>query len=472
MNNKNITLSRRNFLKLAGLSAGGVALAGTGAIALMDEQPAIFEPNNGFWALAQPPANPPLAQNIQVDVAVIGGGYTGLSAACHLMKTNPRLNVAVLEARQVGHGASGRNGGMVLSQTVQEDMTIAKDEQTHLRTYNLTVNSMREMEKVVASTGVDAELKLDGYLYAILDEKDAADEAEYVADANALGMPLEFWDAKETRDALGTEMYHGAIFDPNGGSVHAMKLAHALKVAAEKAGARIYENSAVTQIQEGRQIALKANGYAVTANAIVLATNAYTSKLGYFKHQVMPVHAQCAVTPRLSEKQLQEMGWHSRLPFFDSRNFVYHLILTADNRVVIGGGSADYFFRNDLQYRGDLKAAGKIMLDELVKMYPSLRGIQFESVWDGLLGMSFDEIETVGVTGANKNIYYGLAYNGHGVNNSFLFGDVIASLYHGVRHDWQDTAYANYQLTHIPPEPFKWIGVQGIMKYYQMQDQA
>jgi glycine/D-amino acid oxidase-like deaminating enzyme len=456
---------------MAAITAGSVTAAGIGIPMLMGEKEAVFDPNDSYWAKEQPAANPPLQQDVQVDVAIIGGGYTGLSTAWHMAKTNPGLNIILLEARQVGHGASGRHGGMVLPQTGLETLEIAEDEETHKWTYDLTVDSMKSLKRLVDSTGIDCELKLDGYCYTILDEEDISDDQAYVEQVQKLGMPLEFWDEDRTADELGTEYYYGAIYDPNGGRVHAMKLVKALKYAAEQEGVRIFENSQVTDIEEGQEIRLTVGNHTVRAKAIVIATNGYTSKLGYFKCQVIPVHAQCAVTPRLSEKQLVRMGWESGLPFFDSRNFLYHLVLTADNRIVIGGGSAEYLFRNDLHYSGDLNKIGAMMLDELVRIYPTLEGIQFEQVWGGILGMSYDGVDSVGVTGKFKNIYYGLAYSGHGVNSSFMFGNIISSMYNGMSHGWEKTAYANHKLSFIPPEPFKWFGVQGVMKYYQWLDQ-
>ena len=468
--NKN--LSRRNFLKVAAITAGGAVSVGLGLPLLAGEKEAIFDPNDSYWAQEQPPANPPLRKDITADVAIIGGGYTGLAAAWHLKQFGPDLDIVVLEAQQVGHGASGRNGGMVLSQTGVESLEIAYDDETHKWTYDLTVKSMRELQSLVEATGIDCELRLDGYCYAILDYEELPYYEDYVKKARKMGIPVEFWDEERVTRELGAQIYAGAVFDPNGGQVHAMKLVRALKQAAEDAGARIYEHSPVTAIQEGEIIRLQVGeaNSTVSAGAIVLATNAYTSKLGYFKRQVMPLHAQCAVTPPLTARQLAGMGWQSRLPFYDSRYFLYHLVLTDDNRIVMGGGSAEYMFGNDLHYRGDLARIADLMRNELVGMYPALQGIRFEHVWDGVLGVTYDEIEAAGVMGEHENIYYGLAYNGHGVNSSFMFGSVIAHLYHGEEHGWEYTAYYDYPLKRVPPEPYQWLGVQGMMGYYQWLD--
>lgn len=464
-------MSRRDFLKICVITGGSVAIAGIGIPVLIGEKEAVFDPNDSYWAKEQPVANPSLQEDIQVDVAIIGGGYTGLSTAWHMAKTNPGLNIALFEARQVGHGASGRNGGMVLPQTGLETMQIAYDEETHRWTYNLTVGSMKSLKNLVDSTGIDCELKLDGYCYTILDEEDIPYYKAYVEQVRKLGMPLEFWDEDRAADELGARRYYGAVYDPNGGRVHAMKLVKALKYAAEQENVKIYENSQVTNIEEGQEMRLAVGKHMVQAKAIVIATNGYTSKLGYFKHQIAPVHTQCAVTPPLSEKQLTQMGWKSGLPFYDSRNLLYHLVLTADNRIVIGGGNAEYFYRNDLHYHGDLTKIGDILLDELIRIYPTLQGIQFEQVWNGILGASYDEVEAVGVTGKFKNMYYGLLYNGHGINSAFMFGNIISGMYNGVSRGWKETACADCKPSFIPPEPFKWFGAQGMMRYYQWLDQ-
>jgi len=442
---------------------------------LIGEKEVVFEKNDSFWAKEMKPANAPLNKNIEVDVAIIGGGYTGLSAAYHLMKYNPDLKVVVLEAKQVGSGASGRHGGMVLPQPPTESFEIAYKEKIHRKTYELTSRNMKAMRKMCEESGIECDLKLDGFVHAIIDEEDIPYYKEYVVEANDLGLPLEFWDAEKTEEMLGTEYYAASVYDPNGGSVHAIKLINALKIMVEKAGAVIYENSKVNDISEGKIIVLKVGdgNHEVKAKDIVLATNAFTSKLGYFNYSVMPVHAQTAVTEPLTNEQLESISWESRLPFYDSKNYLFHMVLRDDNRIVIGGGDADYYFRGDLQYKGDIQKIYELTINELVKVYPSLKGIKLEYIWDGLLGMTSDEIPKVGVTGKHNNIYYGLAYNGQGVNMSFMFGDVIASVYSGKTHGWEDTPYYSYSSgiqSVIPPEPYRWIGAKTLMEYYKRQD--
>jgi len=464
--------TRKDFLKKAALTAAGAAAIGVALPLIADETKAEFDPNNSYWAKEQPEVNPPLKTDITADVVIIGGGYTGLSAAWHLANENPGLVIVVLEAHHTGHGASGRNGGMVLPQIGAESFEIAYDMETHKWTYDLTVDSMKRLRKLIKSTGVDCGLEMNGYCHTIFEKEDLSYYEDYVKKAHNAGIPVELWDEKKTEAEFGTDIYYGAVYDPKGGHVHAMKMVKALKKAAEDAGVIIYENTPVISIDEGVNIRLKAGeNKLVTARAIVLATNGYTSKLGgYFKHRVMPMHAQCAATSPLTKKQMDDIAWESRLPFYDSRNMLYHLVLTEENRIVIGGGNAEYFFGNNLHYKGDIKKIENLMMNELITMYPALKGIKFENIWNGILGMSFEEIEGVGVTGKHNNIYYGLAYNGHGINTSFMFGNIIASLYSHKKHGWSETAYYNTPLKRMPPEPYKWIGVQFMLGYYRWLD--
>ncbi len=463
--------SRRTFLKMAALSAGAAGVAGLGA-GLLGETGMDFEPNNSYWTREKPHPCAPLDGDLDVDVAVIGAGYTGLSAAWHLAQSLPGSDVVVLEARQPGHGASGRHGGMVLPMFSAESFEICSDPTTHGQLYAITVNGMRALERLVNATGVECDLQLDGYIHAILDEEDMDYYRPYVTQARQVGIPLELLDEAEVAEELGSELYAGGVYDPGGGSVHAMKLVNALTTAVKKAGVRIFGDSPVFGVEEGETITVRvgAAGRTVRARSLVLATNAYTTKLGYFASGIVPIHVQTAVTPPLDRKRLSATGWKSRLPFYDSRNALFHLVLTPDNRIVIGGGSAEYFFGNGWRYKGDLPAIARMLQAELVLMYPGLAGLGFDYVWDGMIGVTRDDTPAVGVTGRHRNIYYGLACNGQGVNLAFVFGEVIAALHQKRPHPWLETPYASHTLPYIPPEPLRWIGVQAAMRYYDWQD--
>jgi gamma-glutamylputrescine oxidase len=464
--------NRRAFLKKAALAGAGVA---AGAVALNELSPRIwreetyFEPNHSYWSRTQVPPNPPLSENIDADVAIIGGGFTGLSTAYFIRKNSPAKSVVVLEAMGCGNGASGRNGAMLLNMTADRYMNMSGDPPMDKKIYDLTSANIRFLNSLVATAGIDFEIETHGSLQVLNTESDVADCQAYVTKARALGIPVEHWDQEQTAAAVGTTVYQGSFYDPNSGQLHPMKLVHALKSLTESSGATIYENTVVTHIEEGRRHVISTlSGHTIRAKSLVLATNAYSSRLGYFRSSIIPIHNYVGITKQLSDATLAEIGWHKRIPFSDSRTLVHYLGLTRDNRIHIGGGISDYSFNDGLREEPGSEARFAGLQQELVRIFPGLAGISFETTWSGLVDCSVDFSPSVGRTGKFKNIYYGLGYSGHGVNLTSLFGRIIADLERGATESWKDFPFVNHGLLYLPNEPFRWLGAQASMAYYHL----
>jgi len=201
---------------------------------------------------------------------------------------------------------------------------------------------------------------------------------------------------------------------------------------------------------------------------LVLATNAYTSRLGYFRSSIAPIHNYVGITPRLPEATIAQIGWRKRVPFSDSRTLVHYLGLTRDNRIHIGGGISDYSFNDGVRDVPDSYSRFAGLQQELARIFPALKGVSFETAWSGLVDCSLDFSPSVGRTGKFHNIYYGLGYSGHGVNMTSLFGRIIADLERGADEDWKDFPFVNHRLFYLPNEPFRWLGVQASMAYYRL----
>lgn len=464
-------LHRRSFLRSAAL--GGIGALG-GVVALDEAAPHIwraetdFEPNHSYWAKSAASVSPALTQNLKVDVAVVGGGFTGLSTAYYIRKNSPAKQVVVLEAMSCGNGASGRNGAMVLNMTADRYMHFSSDPAMDKRIYDLTSANIHALGGLAAGAGIDCELDINGSLQVLNTASDVADCKAYVERARGLGMPVEYWDKEQTAAAIGTLRYEGAFHDPNSGQVQPMKLVHLLKTIAERAAATIFENTAVSHIEEGEVHQVQtANGYTVRAKSLVLATNAYSSRLGYFRSGVVPIHNFVGITPPLSDEMLSRIGWRKRMPFSDSRTLVHYLGLTRENRIHIGGGAADYSFNDGMSDRPDREVRFAELQRDLARIFPGLAGMAFETTWSGLVDCSIDFSPSVGCIGQFKNIYYGIGYSGHGVNLTSLFGRIIADMERGADQAWKDLPMVNHSLLYIPNEPFRWAGVQAAMAYYR-----
>ncbi|MFI4889914.1 MAG: NAD(P)/FAD-dependent oxidoreductase [Steroidobacterales bacterium] len=466
--------SRRRFLKTAALGGGGVLLGAGGLNALSPwlwRNPLALEPNRSFWLRSQPPQNPKLARDLTVDVAVIGGGLTGLSSAFFIRSLSPHKSVAVLEARGCGNGASGRNGAMVLTMTADRYLNFSSSPALDKDIYDLTAGNIRSLSRLSARTGVDCELEITGALQVFDNTADAQAASRYVQRARSLGMPVELWDSRRTADAIGSEAYEGAYYDPNGGHVHPMKLVHAFKFAAESAGASIYENTMVGHIEEGRvHVVHTLDGHTLRARSLVLASNAFTPNLGFFRNSVLPVREYVAMTRPLSVQELDELGWRSRAPFNDSRTEVYYFGLTNDGRIHIGGGRPRYGFNNAPANPTAAAAQSAQLKRELVRVFAKLAGIEFEADWDGVVDWSLDESPSVGYTGRYNNIFYGLGYSGHGVNLTSVFGRIIADLEAGRGDAWIRYPFVNAHFDYVPNEPFRWLAAKAGMAWYELTE--
>ena len=469
-------LGKRLLRNSAKAAAGMVAatMAATAVTHVFLKEKLVFDSNSSLWAKDQPPKNPSLADDIDVDVAIIGGGYTGLSSAYHLKTLLPEKSVVVLEATGVGHGGSGRNGGMLLTQPSNEYMQIVHP-QTHKLTYDVTAQCVKEIGELMTAHGLGSGIRFEGSLLTNTTATGARRSKAYAEKAAVIEIPITYWDRERITHELGTEVYYGGLYDPQAAEVNPMKMVHALKKSAEKAGVIVYEDSPVLEVKEGPVIQLTVadkdrRPHRVQAKAVVLATNAYSSKLGYFRQQVFTAHTEMAATPPLDEGVFQTIGWDNRVPFHDDQIYLYHVGSTADNRITIGAGNAEYFFNNNLIYKKDLNRRRSALYDELVRIYPGLAGVEFDSEWSGVLSLSFDMSPSVGITGKHNNVYYGIGYAGHGVCLAYLFGKIIADLYAGEGGKWEEMPFFQGRFLPIPPEPLKWLSVKAYMAYLRLID--
>jgi glycine/D-amino acid oxidase-like deaminating enzyme len=407
----------------------------------------VYDENSSYWSQFLPAINSSLDSNIEVDVAVIGGGFTGLSAAYHIKKSNPALKVILLEAKRIGNGASGRNGGLVLAMTYSEGgFYMGENKEYHKEIYDITVQSMKHIKQLTESSGINPGYILNGQCLGIFNPDNIECSRNYVIAAQKLGMPIEYWEKEKAISMLGAPDLLGAVYDPNGGMVNPGLLVASLKKLAEDAGVIIYENSPVRGYTEGEIITLpvvvKNKTFEVKAKNIVIAANAYAAAtLGFLKHDIVPCHTQVAVTEPLTEKQIEQIGWKNNISWYDDQfvgkdaDATFHMIITKDRRIVIGGGSVEYNYDDGLLYPGNLKKIEAQISKRLVQLYPSLKGIKIEKTWDGIICETKSKGERIGITGKNKNIYYALGYNGgQGVNVAFLFGELVSKLYNGEKH--------------------------------------
>jgi gamma-glutamylputrescine oxidase len=458
-------ISRRTVIKT--LAAGGVGV-GVNAAApyVIPEQPG-FAVNTSYWSLALADKNPAPSADVECDIAIIGGGYTGLSTAFYARALLPSARVVVLEAERCGNGASGRNGAMLMNLTSDSYLDTDQDAALFGRLYRLTLENIQRIDALSKRFGIDCDLELNGTLVAGENKSDADQFAAVAAAAKHRGVPMELWNADQVRGAVGTRAYTCGLYEPNSGQLHPGKLVRLWKTAAQSSGALIYEGSIVRHIEPGERLRLQLDdGRTVRAGKLVLAANAYGSKLGYLRNAVVPIINHVAITEPVSAELLTRCGWRRRVPFCDNRINLTYLGLTRDGRIHIGGGTEQYQFNNGVR-PPDTEVAVARLRREFERLFPELTQVSFERNWWGLVDMSIDQTPAVGRLGSHENIYFAVGLSGQGINLSSVLGRILADLIAGNGAQWSWFPYLNRMPPYIPNEPLRWLGVRAVLAFTQ-----
>jgi glycine/D-amino acid oxidase-like deaminating enzyme len=424
-------------------------------------RPDATDENRACWLDEAPPYAPlpPLRDSATADVAVIGGGFTGVSTAWHLSRRFPQRRIVLLEARALANGASGRNGGQALNWI----NGVETDEPAYAsRIYGVTCRGIDLIAELVDRYRLDAGFERRGCLEVYTSTRTAEAAHARVERLRRVGIPLEWLSAA----ASGVHGAHGAVRDPTAGRVNGVALLRALRPTLLEQGVAVYEQTPVLAIDEGATIRLRTPHGEVRAAAIVLATNAYTPALGYFRHGILPLHSHVVATAPLSDAVWSALGWSAHHGFADDLDRIAYGCRTAGGRLVFGGGGNDAY---TYQYRGDPvfvptaprgARAFAAIERHLSHYFPAAAHAPIAHRWTGTLAMTLDRVCSMGVRGEHRNVYYALGYSGHGVALAMLAGRVLCDLYGGDHDPWRDLPFYQKPLPRLPPEPLRWIGYQ------------
>jgi len=403
----------------------------------------------------------PLKQNITADLTIIGGGFTGISAAYHFSEQYPEKRVVVLEAKQLANGASGRNGGMMLNWIT--GVTDDSDEMTK-RIYDATNAGIDMIVEIIKKHDLKVSYRRDGSMTVFTDPERAQAAKKHVDHLNSIGIPMQFVEGDEIPIQL--QGVYGAAIDPNEGQLVGVQFIRELKPVLMERGVEFYEYTPVLNVREGRHIILETPHADVISKAIVLATNAYTGKLGYFRKAIFPLHSHVFATAPLSKTQQDIIQWGEVSSYADDLDRISYVSMTNEGNLVFGGGSNesyDYLYNNKTAYPGTPAMAAhafRAMEETFYTYSPKAKGIPITHRWTGTLAVSLNRLPAVGVTGKHKNIYYGLGYSGHGLTLANLAGKIITDIYSGDDEEWRKLPIYNADFAPLPLEPFRWIGYQ------------
>ncbi len=370
-----------------------------------------------WWREAPPASLPAAAMPTEVDVVIVGGGYTGMMAAIRLAWRG--RSVAVLEKETFGWGASGRNGGMVHPGfKVDPGTLLSRWGERGRQLYRASLDAVALVEQTVDRYGIRCDYTRSGHLYlAYRPEHVAHLEAETRIVAGDLGVTARMIPREALPGEIGSTAYHGAmLFQPSGGLHPAKYLAGLVRVARD-AGAHLYDHLAATRLEgTARGFDVETARGIIRCRDVLLATNGYTDRLlPSLRRRVIPVGSYIISTEPLPEDQAREIIPNRRM-LFDSKNFLYYWRLSPDGRRMLFGGRASFAPTSIPKARDWLYAA-------MTRVHPQLAGVKVEHAWGGQLGFTFDRMPHIGRMGG---ITYALGYCGTGVAMSTYFGQLAA----------------------------------------------
>lgn len=408
-------------------------------------------------------AYPPLDGDIDVDIAVVGGGFTGIASAVELAERG--FSVAVCEASRIGWGATGRNGGQVTGSLSGDEAmlqqlrrTQGKDAEDFI--WHLRWEGHNIIKERIARYAIECDLKT-GHLQTAWKEQDIPEYQAMVELAHSYGLGEDVaWLSKEQVHAiLDTPLYHGGVHNKRNMHLHSLNLCLGEARAAASLGVKIFEQTKVLDIKGGRKPALKTATGTIRAKKIILAGNAYHRLARkHLKGLLFPAVLGNMTTEPLGDELAQKIN-PKDLAVYDSRMVLDYYRLTADNRLMFGGGT---------NYSGrDIQDVAKTLMPSLAATFPALKNTRIDYAWTGTAGIVLNRIPLVGKF--ENNVYYAQGYSGHGIATSHIMAEVLAEALTGTLEKFD--VFSEFTHQRVPGAQVFGNGMLALgMWYYQFKD--
>jgi glycine/D-amino acid oxidase-like deaminating enzyme len=396
--------------------------------------------------------------HLQADLAIVGGGYSGLWTALLAKERDPQREVVVVEGNRVAWAASGRNGGFCassLTHGLANGVGRWPDEMPMLE--RLGVANLDEIEATVHRYDIDCEFERTGDVLVATQQHQLEWLAEEAALAERFGQSAQLLDAGEMRREVDSPTFLGGVwFRDTTALLHPAKLADGLARACEQAGVQIFERSTVTGLQRSSAgVRLRTAAGTITANRVALATNAFPPLLRRIRAYVVPVYDYALTTEPLSDSQLAAIGWRNRQGLSDSGNQFHYYRLTRDNRILWGGYDAVYHYGNRVHPSLHQRPQTfELLAEHFFDTFPQLEGISFTHRWGGVIDTS-SRISVFFGTALGGAVAYAAGYTGLGVAATRFGAQVMLDLLDGRDTDRTRLSMVRWKPVPFPPEPLR-----------------
>lgn len=425
-----------------------------------------------------PDSNPTLVRNVSCDLCVVGGGYTGLWTAVLAKERNPDRDVVVIERREVGSAASGRNGGFCDASLTHGYANAKARWPDELRVLKaLGSANLDEIERAIERYDIACDFRRSGAIdVATFDDPDVYhhDLAAGYEEMQRFGYDVQWLDTDSLQSEISSPTYRSGVWDRTGCAlVDPARLAWGLKAAAESLGVTIYEDTEATGLERTQTgVRVQTPLGSVTADRVALATNAFKPLLRRLSNYIAPVYDYCLVTEPLSPGQLASIGWVNGQGVSDFSNQFHYYRLTESNRILWGGYDAIYFWGSDIRVANERRPETWAMLSaNFFATFPQLEDVRFSHVWGGVIDTS-TRFTVFWGRAMDDRVGYALGYTGLGVGASRFGASVMLDLLDGVNSEATRTRFVRSKPLPFPPEPFRFLGIQATRWSLNQEDET
>ncbi|MEO5771420.1 MAG: FAD-dependent oxidoreductase [Burkholderiaceae bacterium] len=413
---------------------------------------------------------------IDADVCIVGGGFTGLWTALQLKAQQPALDVVLIDAQRCGAGASGRNGGCVLTWATKF-FTLARwyGEAEAVRLVRASEAAVLAIEAFVAEHAIDCQFRRDGTLYTATSTAQQGSLTAVIGALEERGVnSYQSWPLAQVCSRSGSIRHLEGVFSPMAASVQPGLLVRGLRRVALEQGVRLFESTPLLRLDADAALPMvHTPAGSVQARKVVLATNAWMPRMfAEFARSVVLVSSDMAITEPCPEL-LAATGLADGLTVLDSRIFVHYYRSTPDGRLMLGKGGNTFAFANRMQHSFDAPSAYAAQLRyALDEFFPSLREVPIAATWNGASDRSATGLPFFGHWRNHRDIVYGFGYSGNGVGPSHMGGRILASMVREAEDDWTRSPLTQGPLAAFPPEPVRWIGAMTVRDAVRRKERA
>lgn len=427
------------------------------------------------WSVILPPVapRPVLAGTVGCDVAIVGGGFAGLSAARRLRQIDPALRVVILDAVRVSEGGTGRNSGFMID--LPHELTssdYAGSGETHDRTLTrLNRHAIDFAAQAVSEYAIPSGyFQRSGKINAAVSDAGLAANRSYAAHLESLGEAHHLLDAQSMREITGSSYYRGGLFTPGTAMLQPAGYVQGLAAGLEAEGVQIFENSPVTAFEDLPQgWRLRTAGGTVEAQKIIMANNGHLESFGFKRGRLMHIMLSACMTEELSPEAISALGGQEcwGVTPSDPMGTTVRRIGPAQggHRIIIRQGA---YYRPEMQTsRADLARVVKQMRQRFDARFPMIRGTRFEHAWSGHLCLSRNDVSVMRELA--PGLFSACVQNGLGTARGTLTGIGAAELACGLRSEVSDFFVAEAEPARLPPHPFDTIGANVYLRWKEWQ---